>query len=83
MTFDEIRFALEVNGVENEDIETLIAYCKKQGKNYEKLDDMLVELGYVKVFTDDFFGWDDADDEDFQDEYFRTVKNPHKHDWQE
>lgn len=83
MTFDEIRFALVVNGVENEDVETLIAYCKKQGKHYKKLDDMLVKMGYVKVFTDEFFGWDDTDDEDFDDEYFSTEKIRHKHDWQE
>jgi hypothetical protein len=83
MTFDEIRFALGVNGVENEDIEMLIEYSKKQGTNYEKLDDMLVQMGYEKVFTDEFFGWLDMDDEDFDDEYFTTEKIQHKPIWEE
>lgn len=83
MTFDEIRFALEVNGVEKEDSETLLAYCRKSGKNFEKLDDMLVDMGYVKVFTDEFFGWDDPDEGDFDDEYFSTEKIQHKHAWEE
>ena len=43
MTFDEIRFSLGINGVENEDVETLITYCKKQGTHYDQLDDMLVQ----------------------------------------
>ena len=83
MTFEEIRFALGVNGVENEDFETLMAYCKKQGTHYEKLDEILVQMGYEKVFTDEFFGWVDTDDEDFDDEYFSTEKIRHKHEWQE
>lgn len=83
MTFDEIRFALQVNGVDKEDSETLLAYCRKSGKNLEKLDDMLVDMGYVKVFTDEFFGWDDTDEGDFDEEYFSTEKNQHKHVWEE
>ena len=83
MTFNEIRFALRVNGVGNEDIEMLIEYAKKQGTDYEKLDDMLVQMGYEKVFTDEFFGWLDIDDDDFDDEYFTTEKIQHKHIWEE
>ncbi|MGB5505973.1 MAG: hypothetical protein WBM70_04705 [Sulfurovum sp.] len=83
MTFDEIRFALEVNGVEKEDSEMLLAYCRKSGKNYEKLDEMLIDMGYVKVFTDEFFGWDNPEEEDFDDEYFSIEKNQHKHVWEE
>jgi len=83
MTFDEIRFALQVNGVDKEDSETLLSYCRKSGKNFEKLDEMLVDLGYVKVFTDEFFGWDDSDEEDFDDEYFSIERIQHKHVWEE
>ena len=77
MTFDQIRFALGVNGVKNGDVETLIAYHKKQGKNCENLDDMLVQMGYEKVFTDEFFGWIDAYNGDSSTEKIR-----HKHEWQ-
>lgn len=83
MTFEEIRFALEVNGVEKEDSETLLAYCRKSGKNFEKLDEMLVDMGYVKVFTDEIFGWDDPEEEDFDDVYFSTEKIQHRHAWEE
>ena len=38
MTFEEIRFALEVSGVEKEDSEKLMEYCRKVGTDYEKLD---------------------------------------------
>jgi hypothetical protein len=83
MTFEEIRFALEVNGVEKEDSEILLAYSKKSGKDFEKLDEMLVNMGYMKVFTDEFFGWDDPDEEDFDDDYFQIEKIQHKHTWEE
>lgn len=83
MTFEEIRFALEVNGVEKEDSEKLLAYCRETGKDFEKLDAMLVEMGYVKIFTDEFFGWDDPDDSDFDDEYISTEKIQHRHVWDE
>lgn len=87
MTFEEIRFALEVNGVEKEDIETLLAYCRKVGTDYEKLDEMLVSMEYEKVFTDEFFGWFDEDEDvnnDIDDdEYFSIEKIHHKHGWKE
>jgi hypothetical protein len=83
MTFEEIKFALEVNGVEKEDSEILLEYCRKSGKNFEKLDEMLMDMGYVKVFTDEFFGWDDLDEEDFDDDYFPTEKIKHKQTWEE
>lgn len=84
MTFEEIRFALEVNGVEKEDSETLLEYCRKVGTDYEKLDEILVGMGYEKVFTDEFFGWSDIDkDGDTDEEYFSTEKIRHKHAWDE
>lgn len=83
MTFDEIRFALQVNGVDKEDSETLLSYCRKSGKNFEKLDEMLIDMGYVKIFTDEFFGWDNPDEEDFDDEYFSIERIHHKHVWEE
>lgn len=83
MTFEEIRFALKVNGVEKEDSEILLEYCKKSGKDFIKLDEMLVTMGYIKVFTDEFFGWDDFDEEDFDDDYFSIEKIQHKHGWEE
>lgn len=84
MTFQDIRFALEANGVEKEDIEILMEYCKKNGTDYVKLDAMLTEMDYEKVFTDEFFGWlDTDDDEDFDEEYFPIEKNHYKHAWEE
>jgi hypothetical protein len=89
MTFQEIEFALKVNGVDKEDMQTLMGYCKTKGTDYSKLDEMLVEMGYDRVFTDEFFGWADGDDEyydedeDFDQEYFSTERNPHKHKWEE
>ena len=83
MTFEEIGFALEVNGVDKEDRDTLLAYCRKSGTDYEKLDEILVNLGYEKIFTDELFGWMDTDEEGFDDEYFSIEKIHHKHAWQE
>jgi len=83
MTFDEIRFALSVNGVDDDDVEKLLGYCKKNGTDYKVLDDMLIEMGYEKIFTDEFFGWIDDLDEDFDDEYFSSEKMRHKHEWED
>ena len=88
MTFQEIEFALTVNGVNQEDLQMLMGYCKMNGTDYQKLDEMLVEMGYDKVFTDDFFGWVDIDDEydndeSYEQEYFSIQRNPHRHEWEE
>ena len=85
MTFDEIRFALSVNGVDEDDVEKLLGYCKKNGTDYKVLDEMLIEMGYEKIFTDEFFGWIDEynEDEDYDDEYFSSEKMRHKHDWED
>lgn len=80
MTFQEIEFALKVNGVEQEDAQTLMVYCKAKGTDYQKLDEMLIEMGYGKVFTDEFFGWIESENEylDEDEEYFSTEKIYHR-----
>jgi hypothetical protein len=87
MTFQEIEFALKVNGVAKEDMQTLMNYCKTKGTDYPKLDEMLVEMGYDKVFTDEFFGWGEGEDgdfdEDLDEDYFSIERNHHKHKWEE
>ena len=90
MTFQEIEFALKVNGVDKEDMQTLMEYCRTKGSkgtDYSKLDDMLVDMGYSRVFTDEFFGWAGDEDEDFEDnyddEYYSIEKIHHKHKWDE
>ncbi len=79
MTFQEIEFALKVNGVEQEDVQTLITYCKTKGTDYQKLDEMLMEMGYDKVFTDEFFGWVESENEDGDEEYFYSEKIYHRY----
>ena len=89
MTFQEIEFALKVNGVDKEDAEMLMDYCKRNGTDYQKLDEMLSDMGYDKVFTDEFFGWADTEDEyytedeEYDQEYFSSERNPHRHQWEE
>jgi hypothetical protein len=71
MTFEEIEFALKVNGVEQSDADVIMSYCRSNGTDYQKLDEMLVEMGYDKVFAEEFFGLDDLDieeDDDFFDD---------------
>lgn len=81
MTFDEIRFALSVNGVDEADVETLLNYSRTKGTDYKVLDQMLVDMGYEKVFTDEFFGWVDDFSDDYDDEYFSSEKIPHRREW--
>jgi hypothetical protein len=91
MTFEDIKFALGVNGVEENDIETLIQYSKNNGANYSKFDEMLLEMGYEKVFTDEVFGWVDSYDDDFNndfddnydEDYFSNEKIRHRREWDE
>ena len=42
-------------------------------------------MGYDKVFTDEFFGWADADDEYYDEDYDHEYleRTPHKHQWEE
>lgn len=81
MTFQDMRFALKAIGVDDKFTEVLIEYSRKNGTDYDKLDDMLVREGYEKVFTDEFYGWADSDEEDVEYEYVQ--KNHHKPLWDE
>ena len=81
MTFKEIEFALEVNGIEQKDTQTIMEHCKKAGIDYYKLDDMLVGMGYDKVFTDEFFGWIEAEDDEYNEDddysYVEKIHHPY------
>jgi len=81
MTFQDMRLALKATGVEDDFSELLIQYCRENGRDYEKLDELLVQEGYVKVFTDDFFGWDENEDEEYEYEYKEKIH--HKPLWDE
>jgi len=83
MTFQDIRFALKATGVDDDFSELLIQFCRENGTNYHQLDEMLEYEGYQKVFTDEFFGWADIDDEYENDEFFYVEKNHHKPQWNE
>ncbi|MDY0121873.1 MAG: hypothetical protein RBR54_08000 [Sulfurimonas sp.] len=71
MTLQDLQFALELGCVMGKDIDAILEYSQENGIDTEKIDAMLEELGYDKVFENDF---DDYDD----DEYGYIEKFPHK-----
>jgi len=77
MTISDIKLEMRINGVDEKDIDDIIATCKSKGFGPETLDDELEKRGYGKVFTviyDDEEGGDDWDDE------FNSIERfPHKH----
>ena len=81
MTLKEMELTLKSNGVETEDIETLVAYYKKEHPSLVFLDQMLTDMGYEKIFTDEIFGWDDEDEDGYDDAFSYSQKNHHKPQW--
>ena len=72
---------LRLSGVDAVDIDVVVNHYKTQSKELAKIDELLEEMGYYKIFTDELFGWDEEEDEYGYSEY--TQKIPHKHQWDE
>lgn len=80
MTIKDMEFTLKTSGVDAEDSEKVISHYKKTNASLATLDEMLEEMGYTKIFTDDFFGWDDMDGYD-DDAFDYIEQNHHKPQW--
>lgn len=80
MTFKDLEFVLELNGIMKRDIEQILDFSKKNGIDKEQIDDELNKLGYEKIFEN---GLDDALDDDDDDEYDHIEKFPHRHKFSE
>lgn len=52
MKISDIVFEMETNYVQEDDIETIVAYIKEYGFDAQKVDDKLSELGYDEIFSD-------------------------------
>jgi hypothetical protein len=75
MTLQDLRFALELGCVMNQDIEYLVDFGKRNGLDTDEIDSELVKLGYDRIFENQFEdNYDDEEDEDFG--YIQ--KFPHK-----
>jgi hypothetical protein len=81
MKLDDMISTLRLSGVDAVDIDVVVNHYKTQSKELAKIDELLEEMGYYKIFTDELFGWDEEEDEYEYSEY--TQKNPHKHQWDE
>ncbi|PLY14058.1 hypothetical protein CVO_01765 [Sulfurimonas sp. CVO] len=74
MTFKDLEFALELNGVMKEDIDYILDFSKKNGIDIELLDDELNKMGYERVLENEF---DDSWDDD-EDDYDHIEKFPNR-----
>lgn len=76
MTLQELRLALEIGCVMDQDIEYLVEFGKKNGIDPDEIDDELVKLGYDKIFENQFE--DDYDDDDEEFGYIQKFPNKSK-----
>ena len=76
-----MEFTLKRNGVETEDIQTLVSHYKKTQASLFELDEILIELGYMKIFTDEIFGWMDDEEDEYDDSFSYSERNQHKPQW--
>jgi hypothetical protein len=81
MTLKDMEFALKSNGVEAEDLETIISHYKKSHASLSQLDEMLIEMGYEKIFTDELFGWFDDDDDEYESSFSYNETKHYKPQW--
>ena len=76
MTLQELRLALEIGCVMDQDIEYLVEFGKQNGIDTDEIDDELVKLGYDKIFESQFE--DDYDDDDDAFGYIQKFPNKSK-----
>lgn len=73
MTFKDLEFVLELNGVMRKDVDYILNFSKKNGLNKEQIDNELEKLGYERILENEIE--DDYDD----DEYGHIQKFPNRH----
>jgi hypothetical protein len=81
MTLKDMEFTLKSNGVDIEDMETIISHYKKRHASLPELDEMLTEMGYEKIFTDELFGWLDDDDDEYESSFSYDERKQYKPQW--
>jgi hypothetical protein len=64
MTVSDIELEMQLNGVDEADVASILAACNAKGYAPETLDDELEKRGYERIFTFDFDAEDDWDDDD-------------------
>ena len=77
MTFKDLEFILELNGVMRKDIECILDFSRKNGINKEEIDDELSKMGYERILENEL---EDILDED---EYEHVEKFPHRNKFSE
>jgi hypothetical protein len=77
MTFKDLEFVLELNGVMRKDIDYILDFSRQNGIDRELIDDELNNLGYERIIENEFDdSWDDED-------YGHVEKFPHRHKFSE
>lgn len=77
MTFKDLEFVLELNGVMRRDIDYILDFSRENGIDRELIDDELNKLGYERIIENEFDdSWDD-------DDYGHVEKFPHRHKFSE
>ncbi|MEJ2467632.1 MAG: hypothetical protein P8Y51_00930 [Campylobacterales bacterium] len=75
MTISDIELEMQLNGVDEADLASILAACTTKGYAPETLDDELEKRGYERIFTFDF----DDDDWDEDDDFEPIERFPYKH----
>lgn len=81
MTLKDMEFTLKSNGVDDEDVKTVISHYKKSHATFSELDEMLIGMGYEKIFTDELFGWLDDEEDEYESSFSYSEKRHQKPQW--
>lgn len=77
MTFKDLEFVLELNGVMRKDIDYILDFSRQNGIDRDLIDDELNKLGYERIIENEYEdSWDD-------DDYGHIEKFPHRHKFSE
>lgn len=77
MNVSDVKFEMELAGVDTADIADIVKLCKSKGFDADFIDEELTKRGYDKIFTVDYDSYDDYDDWE-EDEGYSVQKFPHK-----
>ena len=82
MKVSDVKLEMELGGVDEADIATIIQLCESKGLTTEMLDEELMKRGYERIFSVDYESYDEYNDWD-DDDYMSIEKFPHKQNYRD
>lgn len=78
MKISDLEFEMELGGVDKADIADILKLYNKKTVNTNMIDDELTRRGYPKILSIDYDSYEEEEEEEWDEDFFRVEKFPHK-----